>query len=480
VEAPQDYGGWYSLAQCERDDVAVVPDPASASGWRFRTSYASAWNAYRRAFELHPAILVSFRSGAYESLQDLFMTSGIWRRPGRALPPDTTTFLADPTWEGGELVLVPHPTDHVRSQGYSAPPAGQNRAVREQRELFRDVTLAWVGSAPGSGDAMEALAIAMALLGDQAALDTLRHAQALAHSPAARSRMAIAEARMQFAFSLPFNLEGVRRARFLADSLLARNAVESNDDPWFLAGLAALTGRATLAAKLARDHRAVASVGAPPILRQTAPALLVFAALGGPEDTLSLLEQRVRATIEEGLLPAEQDAAFEQWLARPASLAFPSHTFESIEDLAARDELVALQFAMTTGDTLRVRRGLAAIRAVKREFHPATRTPDGLYPEAELYVLLGAPDSAAAHVDPTLGALALMAPSIIGTPVHAAALVRMAALRARIAEQLADLDEAKRWAEAVVTLWSDADEFLQPLVADMRRIMRRAGTSPGR
>jgi hypothetical protein len=43
-------------------------------------------------------------------------------------------------------------------------------------------------------------------------------------------------------------------------------------------------------------------------------------------------------------------------------------------------------------------------------------------------------------------------------------------LRARIARDMGNDREARRWAAAVVVLWSDADAFLQPLVNELRQL----------
>ena len=46
------------------------------------------------------------------------------------------------------------------------------------------------------------------------------------------------------------------------------------------------------------------------------------------------------------------------------------------------------------------------------------------------------------------------------------------ALRAELAAKVGDAKGARRWAAAVVELWSGADEFLQPLVSRMRELMK--------
>ena len=55
----QNFAAWYGWADCLQRDEVVLPDSASPSGWRFRTSYHAAVQAYRQAFELLPSVLCS-------------------------------------------------------------------------------------------------------------------------------------------------------------------------------------------------------------------------------------------------------------------------------------------------------------------------------------------------------------------------------------------------------------------------------------
>jgi len=94
--------------------------------------------------------------------------------------------------------------------------------------------------------------------------------------------------------------------------------------------------------------------------------------------------------------------------------------------------------------------------------------------EAEVIVGLGDLRSVAAWLDWSLQALPQMAPHVLATPVRAASLMRAAILRARVARQLEDEITMRQWASVVAALWSDADEFLQPTVAEMRRLTESA------
>ncbi len=403
------------------------------------------------------------------------MTGGYARRRGHALAPDTISFDAVAEWQGDSLALVPYPGRATTLRRITRPGA-REAALRHLRVEFRNVALTWLTSSPTDADAMEAVAIGLGMLGDPGALDTLRRARTLVRDPSQRLRVAVAEVWMQIASALPSDQGGLRRARELADSLLREQPPDRATDPLQLAGLAALTGRADLTASYYRDPRAAETRGAPGPLRPSALPLLAYAALGGPVDSLAVLERSVREVIEQRLPPGERLPARLQWLAWPATLAFPIYRFAAISELEGQgDYLLDLQAAWARGDTLAVRRGFNNVREARREILPADVTLDELYPEAELLNALGDRRGAAAWLDPTLQALFQVAPHAPTSPVSAvrgAALVRAMALRARLADGLGDREGAARWAAAVRILWSDADPFLQPVVRQLRRFER--------
>lgn len=472
MSAPNDFAAWYGFAVCLATDSAVVRDPSSQSGWSFRSSYHGALLAYERAFSLLPSMLRSFREGSYEYLRTLFKINGNQRRPGHATAPDTMTFAAVGEWLGDSLAFVPFPKQSTMLQ-MSTRPGARELAVRQLRLRFHQVALTWATAEPMSADALEALAISLQLLGDVTALDTLRRARALARSSADGQRIAQSEVWMELSFGLPSDAHAIQHAAHLADSLLRQQPPGNSDNPFDMAALAALTGKADLAARYCRDARAEEEMAVPGPLRGSALALLVYAALGGPLDTLRTLERRVANGIASGLPPERREAAKVYWLGRPASLAFPVFRFESMRDLSGKgDWLLDLQAAWITGDTSAVLKGLDRVRTARREILPANLTMDGLYPEAALLEALGRPEDAIGWIKPTLDALPQVAPQVLETPEQAASLVQAARLRASLASRLGDHADAARWAKAVAILWSNADPYLQPIVHDLRLIAR--------
>src|SRR5436309_5047493 len=218
------------------------------------------------------------------------MTGGNNVRMGRAVAPESTVFAARPIWQGDTLALLPYPRQ--ASLALEVVPEAVTVAARHQRELFLEVATAWVTAFPRSADALEALAIALEMLGNPAALDTLRRASALATTPGERVRIGAGEVWMLVKFSVPADVAGLRAARALADSVLRAYPPPKAPEPLLLATLAALTGHAELAAAYGREPPAATEWIVPAPLAQTALPLVLLASLGGPAGRLGTLEDR--------------------------------------------------------------------------------------------------------------------------------------------------------------------------------------------
>jgi hypothetical protein len=404
------------------------------------------------------------------------MATGSQLQPGRSMLPDSTSFLAYPSWEGESLAFTPWPKAEVQQSLPHTVPQGLAEAVRHQRTAFREIATGWVTEFRQSPDAQEAVAIALGLSGDRAAIDALQRARLLAREPEDRLRLAASEVWARIKFSIPTDVEDIQAARAMADSLLEARDRQHPLQPRMLASLAALTGRAELAASLSSDARVVDEWGLEPALAQApVPAFFVFASLGGPCDTLRTLEQAVARSIERSASPSERIGLSLFALAYPASFAFPDCQLGSITTLAGHgDKLINAQDAILRGDTAGVRANLTDIqdsRANARQL-PEILTLDALYPEAQLIARIGDRQAAIRWLDPTLGALARVAPQIFADALRAGPLVRALAFRADLAARVGDTAGARQYASIVVALWSDADPFLQETVERMRRLLR--------
>jgi hypothetical protein len=308
--------------------------------------------------------------------------------------------------------------------------------------------------------------VALAALGDPSALDTLARARSLARAPEQRLRVTGTEISLRLAFAVrDLDTLGVRRVRMLIDSL-ARSPGAGQSHPVLMTSLDALTGRARDAVRHARAQSVASALGIPAQLRDAVPPLMILSALGGPADTLRILEARVVDQIAHAVPQDEQGNRRREFLARAASMAFPDHRFAGLDAFAAEgDQLVALQSALMHGDTARTRRGLEAFRSEREARAPETFALDAVVPEAALWLALGDAAEAAAWLDPVLRALPQMEPGPLASPLRAASLGRALLLRARAAERLGDAVTATQCRTMIRILWSDADPFLRRLLA---------------
>jgi tRNA A-37 threonylcarbamoyl transferase component Bud32 len=449
---PYDFAAWYGLGTCLNRDRAVVHDTRSQSGWRFRSSYKHALIAYQRAFQLLPSLHYSLRDDAFKAIRSLLLTGPNDMISGSALAPDTGRFLGRASWQGDSLVVVPFPAQWVWDGDSRAIPRNGAAAVRHQREFFRDITTTWATAFPGSAEPLGEVAVALELLGDPSALDTLRRARSLVRDPDERLRIAGAEVWMQLKFALPADLDGIRQARALADSLLQAYPSATGPDPMLFASIAVLVGRSELAAQLARRAALGGQWNIPPAIARSGSALMVFAGLGGPADSLDALASQVGNGLN-ALDTVDQQQARLDWLARPATIAFPDHRLSVIRDLAGQGfDLVDAEAALLAGDTASVRRILDAAAPARLSNAPEDRTLDVLLPEASLRAAIGDVRGAAAWLDPTLRSLARTPPQSLSEPARAGCLIRAMALRARLAAMLGDSAGAVLWSTPVALL----------------------------
>jgi len=246
-------------------------------------------------------------------------------------------------------------------------------------------------------------------------------------------------------------------------------------NPALMVSLAVLTGQANRAVGLARlPEAALWGLSAP--IRGPASALLVFAALGGPRDSIDALAQAVEAGISTILKEPLRKSARLSVSVRAATLAFPNGPPSGFDLLQGEgDYLLSAQQAARRGDSGTVRRILQGVQAARQAFSPGDLSLDAVYPEADLLVSIGDSQSAIGWLDPVLTSRTRAPPQASGDPAAVGALVRACVLRADLAERAGDLAAARRWAEVVTILWSDADPFLQPVVDRMRRLAKRTG-----
>jgi hypothetical protein len=467
---PNEFPVWYGTATCMSRDGAVVRDPKSPTAWRFRTSYHQVQRAWRRAFALMPAIYRDFRSGGLSSTQMLLWTATNRGRSGSAVAPDTGFFMSYPTWEGDSLAFFPRRlADFTLAR--AVRPEATREAVTRQRLAFYELATEWASADSRSWEAREAVALALWSLGNPAAIDSIRATRGQVRSPHDRVRLGLSEALMRVLAGAP-DPTATRAARAIADSALAMGPVPHEADSWDLATLAALTGRGSLAAELIRRASPRMSRRLPPALTADALALLAFAALGGPGDSVTVLERRVSDGITAGVEAGRRAAARSEWLGRPSTLVVPELALPSIRELAGTgDYLIDAAAAYAAGDHTNMMRLLRRAEGSRKGSQASDLDFEAIFPEARILAAVGEHRAAISRLDPTLSDLRHMSLQLVNSPMGAALLVRAMALRADLAMTVGDSANARKWARPVALLWSNADPFLEPLVQRMRRII---------
>jgi hypothetical protein len=467
--APFDFAVWYSLALCLDRDVLVLPDARSPSGWSFRSSYHAALLAYLRAFERLPSIHRALAADAFARVRGLLQVGPSARRTGYAA--DSAMFLANASLDGDTITFVPHPAAAVQRASLETVRAERStrmQAMQRQRELFRDIAIAWVAAEPQSALAREAMALALQLLGEPSAIDTLRHAGQLARTDDERRRLAMAMVWMQLKFGLPDNRAALRDARRLADSLVQLTGAGAQDAG--MTGIAALTGRMSVVQSDAQRRASGVSTRLPASVSALANQLNIVAAFGAPADSLRRMERRVNEMIDALVLQEGRSEARALAFARAARMAWPDVALSCVTDEPwPADYLLPALAAATRGDSARLRVAVDTLRRLRQFWPPAQVSFDAVVPEAAVMARAGQAPTAAAWLDQALTALRVSQPNT--DPIHVATLVRAMVLRADLARQAGDRETARRWAGAVVELWADADAPLQPTVRRMRALL---------
>lgn len=472
----RDFAAWFGLGQCRSSDKVVLADSTSPSGWRFRSSYHQAVASYTRAFEILPSVHRGYERGAFDRLRQLFLISMDFVLASGLT--DSAVFLGRLGWstEGDSLLLVPYPWQVVFAGSAEAIPPGFAQAAARQRAEFKRIAAGWSTAFPRSAGAKYAVAMSLELLGDRAALDTLRAARRLSIEPRGSLELAAAEARLLVKFGTPDDLVALAAARLLADSLLESLPPATVEEADMLAPLAAFIGRCTLAEQLAR-HAAplTASSGMPAGLVSDAQGTLSRLAMhctteAPGRDLRSLVRSIGDAYVSSS---AEERRRIEEMLLfRPVLLAseLDSATLDRL-GASTGNEILRAGRAHARRQPAEVRRALAAFAAQQARVLRLP-SPDVAYAGATMLAASGDTARAIAWLDRALGGVRSYDPQILADHAHAAALVAAMILRADMAAATNRNSDARRWGAAVAALRSSADD---PLAGETARMRRHAG-----
>jgi hypothetical protein len=378
------------------------------------------------------------------------------------------TFVAWPSWAAETLAVEPLPTARF-DQSDTAHSSGADQAALHARQRFYAIARMWRARFPESPDALEAVALSLDLLANASAFDTLQVVRQGARNDADRMRLGVLEVTLRTKYCIPDGLECLRLARRLADSLLRAYPATSREQAEPMGSLAALTGRASLAA---RYSRLSLGTSVDPALEASAPVLLAYASLGAPADSLRVHALATERGIANGVVADEREGARAEWMLRSALLALPDSTVAVLLPAGAQPPLNLLS-AWRQHDLSGVKQILTQWRGDPRRkgLHASDLTIDALYSEAAALASLGDGRGAIATLAPTLDSLALVTPQRLSDVPRAGALVRAMILRARVAAEIGDSASARRWSSASLLLWSDADDFLKAALEPLRRLV---------
>ena len=440
----RDFTAWYGLGQCLHADQAVVRDSRTKSGWRFRSSYHQAVRAYTRAFELAPATLRNFEPRAFNQLRTLLFAGRAIVRAGSALPPDTTRFYAQASWAGDTLLFVPYPTAAFWSGTIARDPTAHLRATLEQQRLFARIARSWSAAFPRNASAKEAVAVALEMMGDPAALDTLRLARQLAEDPAHQLRLSAEEVLMRISIARR-SVTAVEGTAALADSLLRRTPL-TREDAAILAPIAALRGNCGLAGGLAARATLV-DENAPSIPRgvsATAESLTVVAAMNC-EGVASTRFDELTATALSSAGNAARDELEYSLFGRAYSLisGLDSTRLGRMVRYSG-DYLLKAQYDIARGDTAAVRLAIETRRRNRGPLGTTNVTPDAVLPEMLLLLELRDSATARAWPDPMLGRPSLLE-LLLNEPISAASLVGIVGVRVELARRAGERAIQERW-----------------------------------
>ena len=457
------FDAWYGLAQCNAEDPVVIRDPRDSARFVFRGSWHTAALAYRNALTLAPSFNFAFGSSARERMARLLLAEEFWWREGFF---DTLPFFAFPEAEGDSVAFYPL-SGAVMARGGHRPKT-QARALTMNRTVLADIATAWVEAFPQDPVAHRALSYALEVSGRVApavgephtAVGEMAAAQRFERRALQRAHDAVASVRL---FVKAENFEAARRT---GDSLLRTIQAPTSG----VAGVAVLLGRPALAARLVAVEDTFGlhgsadneSVRLPLNTGLAGLRLLAYAAVGGPLDSIAALERRIENLL--GTVPAAgRGSARSALLDLPAELVFDEMGLRPAHRSAppGPDATMTMQWARAHDDTAFVRANL--------------EPRDGASPEyallwARAALALGDTVTAERVLDGVLGDLTSLYSALLDYLPLAGSLVRVMALRAELAAARGEAAAARRWASAVVVLWSGAEPALQPVVQRMRRI----------
>jgi hypothetical protein len=407
----------------------------------------------------------------FKDVEDLLAIRAPRQRLRRGVSePPRVIFGATPFWSHDSVAYVPVPRDSALAVRDWSPPSNDAELLLNQRNRYFQFASAWRTRLPRSAEALEALALALDLLGNPSAFDTLAHARQFAPDAANATRLAVLEVWMRVKYAVPADTQGLRIARRLADSVLRFAQTTDVTAARGLASLAAVTGHASLAAHYSRIADAS---GAPAALGAIAPSLIAFAAMGGPADSVQHYATAVAHAIDASTGTLNRPRARLEWLLRAAMLSLPNDYLSRsfAVDSEARGIPERILLAWRRGARQDAESLLTAVRSerIKRGILASDLAIDGLLFEATVFASFNDTNKVAEWLDPVLDSLPKRSPINLADVAQAGPLIRAMSARAIIADKAGDVALARRWTAAVATLWDGGDSDVQRVLKTLPR-----------
>lgn len=169
------FTGWFGLGECRRLDRDVVPDSSSPSRWRFRAELSDAITSYTQALTHAPG---EQSAPLFRRALRVFFAEPSVVRVGRALPPDSTRFIAYPAVLADTIGYVPYPVDQVIALARPTAPLSRGGGLQRSSDNELAFVRRWVQLMPGNPYALAAYSQSLETRGeiaddDSASVDAL-------------------------------------------------------------------------------------------------------------------------------------------------------------------------------------------------------------------------------------------------------------------------------------------------------------------
>jgi tRNA A-37 threonylcarbamoyl transferase component Bud32/tetratricopeptide (TPR) repeat protein len=468
-----DFAVWYGLGECRFLDSVVVASPESRSSWAFRSSFDAAISAYRRSIDLDER---AFDMPVYERLRGMLKASPRSLRWGVSADAGRRRFVAYPEIDAdaGTLAFTPFEAPTAVPDEAQPNPANHRAAIERNGAALLAFIDRWIAQRPRSSEALNAYAQVLDARGDVAdhadrmsALTAARSARTLTTDPIARLDLGSTEVRILL------KRAEFARARALADSMLSAWPRPIPAAAHFLGGLAALTGRVRLTARMrafANSDDVLPGVPLAPPLMESIALLDAYAALG----VCGGLEGLRRDVLEkvDGYIPETRAAEAKATLTELPAMwsAECGDTRATALREPASNRTVRAQQAFARGERKLAKAILDSAASGRRGILPGEISIDYALQETWLRAAMGDTATAIRRLDLVLRNLSVQGPSLVTRFSEAAALPRAMTLRAELAAARGDPRSARYWASSALDLWRNADRELAPAVAKLHRL----------